>query len=286
MPWQRETIDSSMVTAHHRSSRTRRLGLLKSLVGGCLALVAICAHAWGAAAHRLIAEAAYGQLSPAARAAVDDLLALEPGATFESISTWADEVRSPGTGPWHYVNLPRDSGCMYGATRDCPDGRCVVGAIERQTAVLSSGAQGAERLKALKYLVHFVADIHQPLHAGYGDDRGGNLYQVRFNGRGTNLHAMWDVGLIEAWPGGVAALRASVMSGAATTDGAADVAAWAEESCRIVSAPGFYPDGHILGTDYVERAAPVVVDRLQLAGRRLAATLNLALARNPPKGSR
>jgi hypothetical protein len=178
MPWQRETIDSSMVTAHHRSSRTRRLGLLKSLVGGCLALVAICAHAWGAAAHRLIAEAAYGQLSPAARAAVDDLLTLEPGATFESISTWADEVRSPGTGPWHYVNLPRDSGCMYEATRDCPDERCVVGAIERQTAVLSSGAHGAERLKALKYLVHFVADIHQPLHVGYGDDRGGNLYQV------------------------------------------------------------------------------------------------------------
>ena len=82
---------------------------------------------------------------------VDPLLALEPGATLASISTWADDTRTPSTAAWHYVNLPRDSGCRYDAARDCPDGQCVVAAIERQHKVLMSTAPDVDRLKALKY---------------------------------------------------------------------------------------------------------------------------------------
>ena len=67
------------------------------------------------------------------------------------------------------MNLPSDSGCKYEAERDCLDGQCVVGAIERQARVLASSAIDADKLKALKYVVHFVADVHQPLHAGYAD---------------------------------------------------------------------------------------------------------------------
>ena len=72
-------------------------------------------------------------------------------------------------------------------------GACVVGAIEGQLAVLSDrGRTDAERRDALKYLTHFIADVHQPLHAGYAHDKGGNDAQINWNGRGTNMHTLWD----------------------------------------------------------------------------------------------
>jgi nuclease S1 len=200
------------------------------------------------------------------------LLALEPGATLASISTWADETRNKTTAPWHYVNFPRDK-CIYDAARDCPDGQCVVGAIDKQLAVLASNASDDKRLVALKYIVHLVADIHQPLHAGYADDRGGNTSQVQAFGRGTNLHALWDSGLIENMRLDAAAMTTKLQA-MPVAAGYFDAARVAEESCRIVGAPGFYPERKI-GVDYVERFGPVMEQRLAAAGARLAAILNV-----------
>lgn len=253
--------------------------LLRSLV---LSLLFVCgpAFAYGGAAHRLIAELAQERLSAVAKAELAKLLALEPGASLVSISTWADEVRAPSTAAWHYVNMPRDSGCHYESARDCLEGRCVVAAIERQAAVLASSAPPEERMKALKYLVHLVGDVHQPLHAGYADDRGGNLFQVRFGGRGTNLHALWDVGLVDQWPGGMDALRDALnLAVTSPVDARIQPARWAEESCRIVMSSGFYPDDHFLAADYGQRFAPVLLERLASAGRRLAVMLNQVLVR-------
>ena len=132
---------------------------------------------WGSQGHQIIATIAQSQLTPAARKEVDRLLALVLGATLESVSTWADEHRNPATAAWHYINMPRGN-CVYEAERDCPDGRCVVEAIQRQADILQSSASDDKKLLALKYLVHFVGDVHQPLHAGYADDRGGNTYQL------------------------------------------------------------------------------------------------------------
>ncbi len=168
------------------------------------------ASAWGAEGHRLIAEVAARQLTASARAEVGRLLPVDPGATLASVSTWADEVRSPSTGPCHYVNFPQDARCRNEPDRSCVQGSCVVGAIERQTAVLASRASDEERLKAPKYVVHFVADVHQPLHAGFADDRRGNTHQLQAYGRGTNLHALWDRGLARQWPDGIASLQAAV----------------------------------------------------------------------------
>lgn len=95
------------------------------------ALLPLQANAWGSEAHQLIAEAAESQLAAATRAEVNRLLALEPGSTLASISTWADEHRSPATAAWHCVNLDRDGGCQYQPERNCIAGSCVVGAIER-----------------------------------------------------------------------------------------------------------------------------------------------------------
>jgi hypothetical protein len=260
-----------------RLSGWRRL-LAASLLAS-LVMRPIDAQAWGADGHRLIAEIAEGKLSGRARVEIERLLSLEPGATLASVSTWADEFRSPSTAPWHYVNLPRDGNCRYESDRSCAQGACVVGAIERQTAVLSSSAPDLERLKALKYVVHLVADAHQPLHAGFADDRGGNTVQVQAFGRGTNLHALWDTGLIREWPGGAESLRAAVEAERAAVDASLSPGSWVEESCRVVQAGGFYPDSHKLDDEYAQRWAKVLTRQLAAAASRLAAVLNQGLDR-------
>ena len=250
-----------------------------ALVFAVMAGMHVSAFAWGAEGHRLIAEVAEMQLTAVAKAEVDRLLALDSGATLVSVSTWADEVRSPSTAHWHYVNFPRDANCRYEPEISCLQGSCVVGAIERQVAVLASKAPDDERLKALKYVIHFVADVHQPLHAGFADDRGGNTYQLQAFGRGTNLHVLWDSGIIKQWPGGLASLQAAVVTAVHRSESSLGARAWAEESCRLVSAQGFYPAGHKLVAEDGADFRPMLVRQLAAAGARLAALLNQSLAK-------
>jgi hypothetical protein len=236
-----------------------------------LSLLATTAHAWGTQGHQVIANLAQAQLTAKAKTEIDKLLALEPGETLSSISTWADERRSPTTAAWHYVNFPKNT-CTHDAARDCPDGNCIVAAIDRQLEVLKSDAPADRRLLALKYVVHFIADVHQPLHAGYAEDRGGNTYQLQAFMRGTNLHALWDVGLIKNLDLSNEALTARLVAKPVSV-GTFNAASIAEESCRIVGMPGFYPDRKV-DVPYIERFTPVMEDRLRLAGARLAAVLN------------
>ena len=124
----------------------------------------------------------------------------------------------------------------------------MVAAIDRQRDILAPTAAGEVRLWALKYLVHLVADVHQPLHADYGEDRGGNSYQLQAFMRGTNLYALWDSGLIRAmdqdtevltaWlaPSIISTARRQEVERAGETFNAGQTA---EESCRIVGQPGF-----------------------------------------------
>jgi len=238
-----------------------------------LAIQGSIAFAWGSDGHNIVAMLAEAQLSPAARKEVDRLLAQEPGATLASISTWADKHRNPATGAWHYVNFPRGD-CNYQSERDCPDGKCVVAAIDRQIDVLRTPGDDEKRLTALKYVVHFIGDIHQPLHAGFGDDQGGNSYQLQAFMRGSNLHSVWDTGLIKSLQQEneqiVKSLLVRPLSLQKTTFNAASIAM---ESCRIVSQPGFYPD-RLVTPEYVDRYVPVMAYQLALAGNRLAQVLN------------
>lgn len=198
------------------------------------------AFAWGNQGHHIIASLAGAQLTSKARAEVDRLLALEPGETLMTISTWADEHRNPGSAPWHYVNFPRDS-CTYSAERDCPGGQCVVAAIERQVAILSSKSPDERRLIALKYLVHLEGDVHQPLHAGYLDDKGGNTYQLQAFMRGSNLHALWDTGLIRNLNEETETITVRLLKKPPNMTAAdLDATHAAEESCKIVALPGYY----------------------------------------------
>jgi hypothetical protein len=147
-----------------------------------------------------------------------------------------------------------------------------VAAIDKQLEVLASTATEQKRLTALKYIVHLIADIHQPLHAGYAEDRGGNQYQLQAFMRGSNLHALWDVGLIKNLDLLNEALTAKLLSKSVKV-GDFNGAATAEESCHIVGTPGFYPDRKV-DVPYIERFTPVMEQRLATAGARLAAVLN------------
>jgi hypothetical protein len=142
-----------------------------------------------------------------------------------------------------------------------------VAAIERARAVWASNADDKARLKALKYLVHLVADIHQPLHAGYRDDRGGNQFQLRAFMRGSNLHAVWDSGLLRQLDlenQALVALLEKMPTGSVRLQ--ASMAEAAEESCRLVATPGFYPPDQI-GQDYFKQFSPVMLARWATAAR-------------------
>lgn len=247
--------------------------------------------AWGPEGHEVVALIAQQHLTPEASKSTDALLALEPeaGATLASVASWADRIRDKNTAAWHYVNLPRDSDCQYLAARDCPGGDCVVGALEAQVKRLASSAPPAERLEALKWIVHLVGDLHQPLHVAFADDRGGNTWQLQAFGKGTNLHALWDSGLLrEIEPNAVvlaARLGAADLAARLPTLSSTPLlgfapAAWAQQSCRIVSRADFYPL-HQLPAAYAQTFGPVAQHQLRDAGLRLAATLNAALAGRP-----
>ncbi|HEY4555313.1 MAG TPA: S1/P1 nuclease [Lysobacter sp.] len=264
----------------------------------CLLAVTPPAFAWGALGHRLVGALAEDELTPAARRELATLLAGEAEPTLAGIATWADELRSsdPGLGrrsaPWHYVNLAEHD-CGYDAARDCPRGDCVVEAINRQAARLADRTQPLEaRRQALKFLVHFVGDVHQPLHAGYAHDKGGNTYQVSLPGkngsdarrRGSNLHSLWDSGLLNDMALDEAAhlKRLRAMSPAPARSRASlrpDASAWAMQSCRVVLGAGFYPKDRRIGPAYARTWQPVVDSQLRQAGTRLAQTLNTALER-------
>lgn len=257
-------------------------------------LVPASARAWGRDAHRVVADLAQARLRPAARDEIARLLALEPAATLADVSGWADDQRrdgladgagSPADRRTHFVNF--SGGCEYVPARDCPDGRCVIAAINRQLLALSDTRRpDAERLVALKMLVHLVADAHQPLHASPVDDKGGNDFQVSVSGKGSNLHAVWDRFLLDHAlakdgrdvPGFVAQLQAqTALPADATAHSVRPAVDWALESCRMVRDGGVYPPMHVVGDDYLDAHRAQMETRLRRAGDRLAHMLNDAL---------
>ena len=145
--------------------------------------------------------------------------------------------------------------------------------LQKQTKVLASNAPDETRLSALKYVIHFVGDVHQPLHAGYLDDKGGNTYQLQAFMRGSNLHALWDSGIIKNMNATPEVLSVRLPKNSVTMTGDFNPARAAEESCRIVGQKDFYSSRKI-GMDYIEQYKPVLEHRLLVSGKRLPAVLN------------
>lgn len=244
------------------------------------------AYAWGPLGHRLVARLAYGQLAPQARTQVAALLEGEADPTLAGIANWADDLREndPDLGKrssrWHYVNIGSHD-CAYEMQRDCRNGDCVIEAIQRQSAILADRSKPrAERLQALKFVVHFVGDVHQPLHASNTRDRGGNDFQVNYRGQGSNLHRLWDSGLLKSADLDEDAylhrLQTLPLPGAEVFSLSAPVR-WAEQSCKAVLQPGFYPASAKLDDSYYTRFRPLAEQYLRQGGAHLAQLLNATL---------
>ncbi len=242
---------------------------------------------WGADGHRIIAEIALARLSPAAANETRRLLG---GQNISDIASWADAERSrfPATGPWHYVDIQlTDSN--YVPARDCASDMCVIAAVETQLAILTDRTRpDTARATALKYVVHFIGDLHQPLHGGERHDKGGNDVKVTFNGKSTNLHSLWDSGLLLSFgqtDGEIVqqlndqiAHRADI-----ATLSRGPVASWVMESHDIARDVVYrnLPASLDITPAYADAARPVIYERLLRAGVRLGATLEQALGGEP-----
>lgn len=239
-------------------------------------------HAWGREGHEIVAILAEHRLQPEVREAVTTLL---DAASFVEVSMWADHVRTKETAPWHYVNIPIDQE-TYDSDMYCPKQQCVIGQIERLREVLANPtADFKKRQKALKYLIHFVADLHQPLHAADNGDRGGNDVFVEFFGEKTdrhrnkpwNLHAVWDSGMLEERDAQVYAERLNrwLNSQPEGSFGTGSVMDWAMESHDIAKHHAYkLPEDRKLRDDYYHANVAVVEQQLAKGGVRLAKLLN------------
>lgn len=237
---------------------------------------------WGGMGHRVIARVAASRLSPATRREVRRLLGNE---SLAKVSTWADEVRRdrPATAPWHYVNIPiYDS--VYRPERVCRDG-CVISALEQQLKLLADRSlPRTERAEALKWVVHLVGDMHQPMHVGDRGDRGGNDTRITWDTLPGNLHGLWDTGLLLATGLDENALvtmleRRLRQRGDLVALTGGSIEDWAMEShaaSRDV-VYGFLPPSLALDRSYLVKVRPALEDRLLRASARLTALLERAL---------
>jgi nuclease S1 len=251
--------------------------------------------AWGRLGHRVISRLAEKRLASAAKAAIAQLL--EPGESLADASLWADENRRrlPKTAPWHYVDVPLDEP-RYDSkfSGDVSSKGCVVEKINEFRLVVKDKSKSVEdRRFALRFLVHCVEDMHQPCHVGDKHDRGGNDTQVRFFDRGTNMHSLWDTGMIERfsksedeWLKELTVL-ASPQSQERTSE--RTVEDWATES--LSTARTAYQDpttgerikpGTKFGQEYYDANLPVVRQRMVQAASRLARVLNEAYQSEHP----
>ena len=266
------------------------------------------ASAWGDVGHEAVCEIAFQELTPRARQAVEDLMAGDQEHDdFYLACTWPDTPKKLRSRE-HFVNLLRDAPGI--GADPCPIGdKCVVTAIIDDFGQLANGGAAAERLASLKFLGHWLGDIHQPLHVSFVDDRGGN--SIEENGPCVgSLHAVWDDCIVEERLGTdpltiAEALRAEVTE----ADRAAwipetmtlDVArGWANESFAIATDPAteycvlregvcwYSETTMVLGPDdsektvradrdYLDRHAGMVARRLKMAGVRLGWLLNKSL---------
>ena len=276
------------------------------------------AHAWGDEGHEVIGLIAAHYLEPAVRSRVDSMLAadrtgLTSGTQIDQEATWADKYRDSdrsttkaryeATRQWHFVDLeltgtdlraacfgephlPPGTDASRGAAR-----ACVVDKVDEFTAELRSATTAAqERLEALQFLLHFVGDVHQPLHASDDHDQGGNKKIVTAPGSAPNtLHHYWDTEFVARLGAGERAIAQRLMAKITTAQrtqwSSGSAAEWAQESFEVARThaygqlpPASSADHYHLSDQYVLDATSVTAEQLSKAGVRLAYVINEALA--------
>ncbi|HMJ45955.1 MAG TPA: S1/P1 nuclease [Ferruginibacter sp.] len=231
-------------------------------------------YAWGHQGHAIVAQVAFQYMTAANRA---KLMALLDGMTVEEAANWMDAIKSDHANdymkPYHYLNIEKGG-------KEMPKEDNMVSVLQKTIKDLdgiNTLSKEEVKLKVL-FLMHLIGDLHQPLHVGYGSDKGGNTVQLSFFGRGSNLHAVWDTDIIEYkgintagvfktntyTPEQLAAVRKI------------DVIGWAAQSRGHLKEAYRLPSNKI-GDLYADANKPVIEAQLLNAGIRLAAVLDYYL---------
>lgn len=276
-----------------------------------LALLPAPAAAWWEYGHETIARIAMIEAAPRTRAEIARLLREAPrldtptcpASTIEAISVWPDCIRAQGdrfsyTAPWHYQNV---NVCRpFDQQAACKDGNCVSAQVERQVRLLKDRSlPRRERLAALAFLVHFVGDMHQPMHVGDRDDLGGNRVPAFYSRIRSNLHAIWDGYLAERAISTPAADARGILSEFGPERDAlrlGSVTDWAQEGWEVSRRYAYGsllpdpcaaqpPEPPILSQTQIAALVPVVRRQIARGGIRLARLLDEAFAPQPPGGS-
>ena len=282
-------------------------------------LVALClpaspAAAWWEYGHETVGAIAYAQVTPATRAGIDRLLRQSklldtpkcPARTIEQAAVWPDCIKTLGDRfsyafSWHFVDV--DVCQPFDLKTPCAGGNCVTSQIARDQRLLADRSLNPrERLMALAFLVHFVGDLHQPLHAAERDgDQGGNKLRIHYGAiPHTNLHSAWDGYLpdraLSIAPTGAKGLLAGTTPESRAALAAGSIEDWARESwelarttayptaTRAPACPPSKPADAGLDEPQIQQLLPVVRDHVLKGGLRLARMLDDAFAgRVPPR---
>lgn len=250
-----------------------------------LLMGAMPARAWSPDGHRAVCMVAWEQVNPGAKAQVLALLDSSADTEFYEACVWADTIlkERPATASWHAMRLPK-AAREFDLARDCagPES-CVVAQVEKHTATLKSNAPKAQKAEALKFLAHLIGDLHQPANIAFTDQLPARQISGMFFGSSSNLHDVWDRGLIAslARPGKDAAttiFNAAAWTGRLYGADKKTPLAWANETLWVtVSPPTGYlgnAGGDFFGDRYIRQNRPVALEQIDKAGVRLADVLN------------
>lgn len=254
--------------------------ILVAVAATVLAVAPAPASAWGKTGHRVVGQIADAHLSSKARVAVKRILDTE---TMAEASNWPDFMKSDPSpfwqktaSAWHYVTIP--DGKTYDQVGAPPEGDAMT-ALDRFSATLRDRKASADDKRlALRFIIHIVGDVSQPLHNGNGNDRGGNDLKVTWFGKATNLHSVWDSLLVDdeqlSFSEMATWLNARITPANVNAWSSADPKVWMADSV-IVREQVYPPSGDTaLGYRYVYENTPRMELQLEKGGVRLASYLN------------
>lgn len=265
---------------HNKSFRTAVPFGRKAMPYLLLSLATIApmsVQAWGFKGHTYIGDVAWEYLSPEAKAWVTDKLERVDETSLGEMVTWADRIRRTtegrNMGPLHYANVPPTE-VSFNLQRDCEAMRCVVGAaIQSSEVMLDKNSSPREQAVALRAFTHWITDLHQPLHLGFYEDRGGNSIRVTYQGHETNLHALWDTVLLTDEllinPADLVAANPLPKAPDNFNQAILDWATTSNQLAREYAYAGAEHEGEI-SQAYVQRAEPIIQQQLLHSAQRLA----------------
>ncbi len=267
-----------------------------------LLFISASSYAFSARGHELVAAVAYQNLTDPARYELNKILSHEKRArdrSPERAASWADRIRRDEAydyfKPLHFTNLPIGA-TGYDKERDCADSECLTEAVGRYLLLVADKSEDSlKRLEAMKLLIHFVGDIHQPLHIGTKKNRGGNLINVKYGRRITTLHELWDKYLVDdSYKSSDIKLRSRLLNKEIKEDERAEWSSnpnpdvWTGETWQLALHKAYMIDGHDysarkntlpirLSKEYIKEGRRVTKRQIKKAGVRLAELLNRAL---------